>query len=110
METELEIPPIKPFLDLKLRDDKIIYRRGRSTFRVRVEELHAAYAHHRGQRITTNAIRQFKPAVFDSKARPAGHSCNISLLFSLLVRLELAESLTGKGSRGDPFTLRIKDA
>ncbi len=23
METELEIPPIQPFLDLKLRDDKI---------------------------------------------------------------------------------------
>ena len=87
----------------------VIYIRGKSKIRVCVADLFNAYDHFKGQRVSSTNLRNFAPAVFDSNARPAGHSCNCTFLFHLLQRLDLAEGiLVGRGVRGDPYSLVLK--
>ena len=86
----------------------IAYRRGNSSIRVLLTDLYRAFDSFRGQRVTSTDLRRFAPSVFDSNARPAGHSCNCTFLFHLLQRLELTDGgLEGRGVRGDPYSLVI---
>lgn len=84
-------------------DEQISYVRGTSTISVKLVSLHSAYESFRGKRVSSTELKKFAPAVFDSMARPAGHSCNCTFLFNILERAGLAGKLTGSGVRGDPY-------
>lgn len=86
---------------------KIYYQRGKSTMSVKFSDLHAAYFHFVGRRMATTDLRQFKPFVFDSSARPAGHSCNCTLLFLLLFGMRLCGDVEGAGRIGNPFYVKV---
>lgn len=82
---------------------RVSYKRGNSTIRVKITDLFAAYSHFRGRRVSSRDLRMFAPHVYDSQARPAGHSCNCTFLFVVLHKLGLAESIEGKGRAYNPF-------
>ena len=109
---QLNVPPFKTCEILKICEDAITYRRGQSRFKVKLNDLYDATEHFSGCRVNTSDVKKFRPEVFDSKARPAGHDCNVSLLFMLLLRLEIAHELQGRGVRGDPYSVFVmkKDA
>lgn len=83
------------------------YRRGKSTIRVSYESLFNAYSAHKGKRVSSSDLKFFAPSVFDSQARPAGHSCNATLLFLLLRELGLSSDIYGTGVKGDPYYVSI---
>jgi hypothetical protein len=83
------------------------YKRGRSTISVAFADLHEAYSHFRGEEVTSTDLREFRPSVFDSAARPAGHSCNCTFLFRLLEGLRLSGQIDGSGVRGNPYSVRV---
>lgn len=86
-----------------------IYLRGRSSIRVRIGDLFVAYDYFRGRRVSSTDLRQFAPSVFDSKARPAGHSCNCTFLFHVLQVCSLIDGdIEGRGVNGHPFYVQIK--
>jgi len=88
---------------------KISYVRGASKMYVALNDLHAAYSKFKGQKTASNDLKSYAPHIFDSNARPAGHSCNCTLLFLILGRLNLASNIKGKGVRGNPFYVHIYD-
>ena len=88
---------------------KVCYMRGNSRIYARWRDLHAAYKHFAGRRVSSSDLKKFMPRVFDSSARPAGHSCNCTFLFHLLERMSLTEGgLQGRGVAGDPFAVRLR--
>ena len=92
---------------LKVTDTAITYRRGNSTISVSFENLFTAYASFQGQQVSSSELKAFAPSVFDSKARPAGHSCNATFLFMILRRIGVAGELGGKGVKGAPYFVQI---
>src|SRR3990172_9929658 len=80
----------------------ISYVRGRSTIAVAFSDLYETYAKFKGQHVSSTELRAFRPSVFDSAARPAGHSCNCTFLFRVLEKLNLSGPITGSGVRGNP--------
>jgi len=89
-------------------ESTISYIRGRSTIVVRFTELYDAYSNFKGGRCTSSDLRAYKPGVFDSTARPAGHSCNCTFLFRALEALRISGPITGTGVRGNPFSVDIR--
>ena len=83
---------------------KVSYVRGKSTIRVAIIDLFSAYSRFRGGRVRSRDLRQHAPMVFDSSARPAGHSCNCTFLFMVLRQLGMAGAIEGRGTRADPFS------
>ncbi|MCY4228044.1 MAG: hypothetical protein OXF20_10225 [Gammaproteobacteria bacterium] len=95
----------------RINREKVTYRRGSSTITVRWSDLYNAYKRFRGKLVSSTDLRKFAPAVFDSGARPAGHSCNCTFFFHLMIKMGLADgNLQGRGVAGDPFTLNLKDS
>lgn len=94
---------------IQLSDNKISYLRGSSTISVSFDDLFSAYSHFRGKRVSSSDLRAYAPSIFDSAARPAGHSCNCTFLLLILVRIDLADSIAGTGVRGDPYTAVFRD-
>lgn len=90
--------------------DHVVYRRGKSKVRAPLIDFYAAFTKFAGARVNSSELRDFKPAVFNSSARPAGHSCNCTFLFLGLHRMGVASDIEGAGVRGSPFSvdLRIK--
>lgn len=88
-------------------DAVITYLRGKSKITVSFDDLFEAYTSFRGKRCTTSDLRKFNPAVFDSQARPAGHSCNATFLFTLLRHTGLAGDINGEGKSGSPFFIDV---
>ena len=81
------------------------YRRGISLFNVSIEDLFITYTHFKGQRVSTNDLRQFKPDVFDSSA--GGRNCHCTVLFRLLLNAGLASEVQGSGVAGSPFSVEF---
>ncbi len=79
------------------------YRRKNSVISVSYQDLWETYRHFAGKEVTSRELRQFRPKVFDSQARPAGHSCNCTFLFMALREIGLADGLSGGGTPGNPF-------
>ena len=82
---------------------KVSYVRGNSTIRVAIRDLFSAYSKFRGRRVSSSDLRQYAPHVFDSNARPAGHSCNCTFLFTVLSRLGIAGPIQGEGRAYKPY-------
>ena len=94
-----------------LRHDsrRVVYRRGGSAISVRWEALHGAHERFAGRRVSSSELRAFRPDVFDSSARPAGHSCNCTFLLQLLVAMGVVrDGVEGRGVPGDPFAVTIE--
>jgi len=85
----------------------IAYRRGKSAIRVSYESLFKAYSAFNGRQVSSSDLKEFSPSVFDSAARPAGHSCNATFLFLLLGELGMSSPIAGSGVKGDPYTVAI---
>lgn len=85
----------------------ITYRRGKSSISISYEKLFQAYLAYKGRKVSASDLRQFAPSVFDSSARPAGHSCNVTLLFLILNSLGLSSEIGGSGVKGDPYFVSI---
>lgn len=85
----------------------IAYVRGHSTITFSLHHLYYAYAHFAGRRVSSTDLREFAPSIFDSAARPAGHSCNCTFFFQVLQEAGLASSLQGTGVRGDPYAVTL---
>jgi len=88
-------------------DDKISYMRGGSTIYVSFQELYDAYSKYRGQKVTSSNLKVYRPSVFDSAAKPSGHSCNCTFLFLLLSRIGEANGIQGAGVRGNPYFVEV---
>src|ERR1700733_1509812 len=71
-------------------DVRIAYRRGQSIYQIDLCHLHDAYQHFAGGDVTTNALTDYLPQVFEQ--RHGGHNCHRT--FFLLV-------LHGMGIVGD---------
>ena len=94
---------------VRVGNDRLVYRRGRSEIRVRVRDLYESYVHFRGGRMSSSDLRSFAPSVFNSAPAtgPSGHSCNCSFPFHLLGTLDLAGPIEGAGIAGDPYAVRV---
>ena len=79
------------------RDGVVSYRRGASNISVSANSLFVGYITFRGNRMSSSELRDRWPAIFDSSARPAGHSCNATFLFLALAKMELSSSIKGRG-------------
>lgn len=90
-------------------DNNILYRRGTAVIYFSFKDIFAAYIKFRNQRVATTDLKKFRPSVFDSSARPAGHSCNCTMFFMLLGHLDLAEEIEGFGVKGAPFSVKLKN-
>lgn len=90
-----------------ITDQVITYKRGNSNISVSLEDLYSAFLRFRGRQTTTSELKKFSPSVFDSAARPAGHSCNCTFLFQVLNAIGHAGEIEGSGVKGDPFSARI---
>ena len=92
---------------LSVTGTHIAYRRGKSKISISFDDLFTAYTSFHGQLVCTSDLRVFAPSVFDSCARPSGHSCNATFLFSLLQRIRLAGAIIGSGVKGNPFSVHF---
>jgi hypothetical protein len=90
-----------------ISENGITYKRGKSKIYISFSDMYSAYTHFKKKYITSNDLKKFAPDVFDSDARPAGHSCNCTFLFTALYKLGLAGALSGEGVRGNPFGAEI---
>jgi hypothetical protein len=88
-------------------DDAVSYRRGKSKINVSLQDLFDAYRDHRGRHVSSTDLRIFRPSVFDSQSKPAGHSCNCTFLFLILQRLGIVKDIQGKGVKGNPYFVKI---
>lgn len=92
---------------LPVRNGKARYKRRNSTMAVPIQFLFDAYSAFRGRNMSTSELKVFAPAVFDSAARPAGHSCNATFLFLALREMGTVTSIQGKGVAGNPFFVEV---
>lgn len=87
--------------------DKVRYRRGASSMHVRFQDLFAAYQRFQGGNVSSADLGAFMPSVFDSHARPAGHSCNCTFFYMALQRMGIVSKINGRGVGGNPFYVFI---
>ena len=88
-------------------DHNITYVRRSSSITVKFEGLFSAYNSFRGKAVSSSDLRGYAPNIFDSKARPAGHSCNCTFFFMAAVALNLADRIEGEGKAGDPYKILL---
>ena len=94
-----------------VNNESITYRRANSKITVKFDALYKAYKEFSGKDCTSNDLKRDFPDVFDSFARPSGHSCNCTFFFMLLKleKLGLVNNINGRGVAGDPFWVHIED-
>jgi len=89
--------------------DAVSYRRGNSTMYVSLRDLFDGYVRFKGGHMSSSDLKVINPSVFDSQARPAGHSCNCTFLFMLLQKIGVVTHIQGCGVRGNPFFVDLKE-
>jgi hypothetical protein len=93
---------------LKIDSAKIVYMRGEHPIAIAFETLYKVYKKFLGKQCSSRDLRSYAPEAFDSKARPAGHSCNCTFLFLVFKALSIVDKINGKGVAGHPFYVYIK--
>jgi len=88
-------------------DKKLSYIRKNSRMYLPYQTILSVFEKFNGKRVTTKDLKKFFPKVFDSQARPAGHSCNCTTLFMVLGGIGLAGKIEGSGKKGYPFQILI---
>lgn len=89
------------------RRGQVIYQRANSRFSVACADLLDSYQRFQGQRVSCNDLRDYRPHIFDNRARPSGHSCHATFLLIALLELGLAEDLQGSGKPKNPFSVQF---
>lgn len=92
---------------MSINNGIITYKRENSNISVPIEVLYQSYSAFSGKKMSTNDLKTYNPEIFDSSARPAGHSCNTTFLFCVLMKMSLVKRIKGKGVSGDPFFVTI---
>ena len=87
---------------------RVRYVRGKSTISLNITDLFDTYIQFRGRGVSSRDLRNYAPGVFDSAARPAGHSCNCTFLFVVLTKLGLADGVSGAGKAHHPFNTTLQ--
>ena len=93
---------------ISVSSSKISYRRKSSTMTIRIESLYDAFSAFRNSRMSSPDLRAKWPVIFDSQARPAGHSCNATFLFLCLKEMGLISQIMGQGVRGNPYYVDLR--
>ena len=88
-------------------DEKIAYLRGKSRIYASLPDFYRAYEHFRGKHVSSSDLKDYAPEIFDSSARPAGHSCNCTMLMMILHHLGMAGPIQGNGVRGKPYYIQV---
>lgn len=88
---------------ISLGNGKISYQRKSSTMTVKIQALYDAFCMFKNSRMASPDLKTHWPMVFDSHARPAGHSCNVTFLFLCLKEMGFVSQIMGLGKRGNPF-------
>jgi hypothetical protein len=57
--------------------------------------------------MTTSDLKAAWPDVFDSAN--GGHNCHATVLFLVLGRMGLASEISGRGQRGSPFGVTMRE-
>jgi hypothetical protein len=94
---------------LSNHSDEVKYRRRNSPIKVFLRDLFDGYNRFNGGIMTTNDLKGLNPSVFDSEARPKGHSCNCTLLFLFLQRIGVVTQIKGHGARSNPFYVDLRE-
>lgn len=94
---------------LSCRAAHVTYLRRNSRIRVSLRDLHAAFMHFAGRRLTSSRLKEFAPNVFDSGVEHPGHSCNCTVLFLLLREIGVVDHIHGGGVRGNPFWVDLRE-
>jgi len=94
---------------LSCSSEAMSYRRRNSTIYVSLRDLFDGYVRFKGGSMSSNDLKVINPSVFDSNARPAGHSCNCTFLFMVLQKIGVVTHIQGHGVRGDPFFVVLKE-
>ena len=92
---------------LSVKNGKVRYKRGASTMAVSLQDLFNAYVAFRGRSMSSSELKVLAPAIFDSAARPAGHSCNATFFFLALQKMAVVTAIHGNGVRGAPYFVEI---
>jgi len=88
-----------------LSNHGISYVRRNSVISLSFQDILDALEYFNSGRVTSNALRLYRPIVFDSKAN--GHSCNCTFLFMVLRQMGSASEIGGRGVKGSPFFVDI---
>ena len=86
--------------EIKSISGQVCYIRGSSSIYLAINDMYTAYIHFAGQDCSSNDLKAFMPAVYDSQANPAGHGCNCTFLFRALEKMGLADSIEWAGVNG----------
>ncbi len=92
---------------ISVKNGIVKYKRKKSPISVPLEVLYQSYSDFSGKKMSTNDLKAYKPEIFNSKATPAGHDCNTTFLFCVLMKMSLVKRIKGKGVSGDPFFVII---
>jgi hypothetical protein len=92
---------------VSLDNGKISYRRKSLTITITIRSLYDAFFVFRNSRISSPDLKARWPAIFDPRARPAGHSCNVTFLFLCLKKMGIVSEILGKGVRGNPYYVEL---
>lgn len=86
-------------------NNKIAYKRCSSTMYLGIDDMFYAYEKFVGTEVSTSQLKEFKPKAFDSNK--SGHNCNCTTFFLIMVEVGLADTIKGKGVRGNPFWVKL---
>ncbi|MCV6590568.1 MAG: hypothetical protein OIF57_16310 [Marinobacterium sp.] len=79
---------------------RIHYHRGKDTISFKYSHLYKAWDAFRGESITCEVLKAWKPSLFDSRAHPkAGYDSNCGVFLFLLEHLGLAREVNRKGRK-----------
>jgi hypothetical protein len=87
---------------------KIVYQRKKSYISITFKAIYDVYKDFQGKKCSSSELKEYAPEVFNSNARPAGHSCNCTFIFRVFEALGIVVRIEGSGVRGNPFYVNIK--
>lgn len=87
--------------------NRIKYRRGKSHIYFYFEDMYDAY-HQFPNGFSSTDLKKFRPNVYDSNARPAGHGCNCTFLMMMLKAMGIVKQIEGRKEKPQDLPFRIK--
>ena len=92
---------------IKYVDEKLVYQRGKLKIYVSLGDFFKSYVEFLETQVSSTELRKFQPKVYDVESN--GHPCNCTVLFLILQRSGLVDDIHGKGVRGDPYWVFIRN-
>lgn len=106
LDTKFDNPGGGVSMIVGIGDEKLSYIRGSSRMYLPYDAVVEVLNKYSGKTISSSDLKECKASVFDSTC--GGHSCNCTLMFSVLERMGLTVgSIKGAGRRGSPFYITL---